>query len=177
MDKRFLPSPTKKKRLFLAMLKITLHVFFILLFPFATYAQETIKNEPDGHFILTPTNNPKIVANYPLTENFLEKMEKAKQKIINLPPELQTSHTENDHSIEGLIAFVSSRPHLKEILDNNGLTPKDYVIGFIALQATLIAVTALEDTDAFFDETTTVFQDNLKFGQKHINRIRAFLDY
>ncbi|AQX20554.1 hypothetical protein BWD162_014670 [Bartonella sp. WD16.2] len=156
------------------MLKFALYVFFILLFPFATYAQKTITNETDYHSVLIPILPSNIVTNYPLTEDFLVKMEQIKIEVAKLPIEPDAPGTGNDNSIEGLIASVSSRPKLAGVLEKNNITPKDYVIGFMALQATLAVISALEDNDNF-DEKITLSQSNLEFGQKHINRIRALL--
>ncbi|AQX31507.1 hypothetical protein BscR1v2_016040 [Bartonella schoenbuchensis R1] len=156
------------------MLKLALYVFFILLSPFATYAQKTMANETDYHSVITSTLPSNIVANYPLTENFLVKMEQIKIEVANLPAEPDAPGTGNDNSIEGLVASVSGRPKLAGVLEKHNITPRDYVIGFMALQATLAAVSALEDNDNF-DEKITLSQSNLEFGQKHINRIRALL--
>lgn len=46
----------------------------------------------------------------------------------------------------------------------------------MALQATLAAIIALEDKEIFLGGKNTISLDNLKFGQKHIDRIRAILD-
>ncbi|ENN90139.1 hypothetical protein [Bartonella bovis] len=157
------------------MLKFILYVLFILLLPLSTYAQKTITNETDYHSILTPIPSSNIVANYPLTEDFLVKMEQIKTEVVNLPPEPDAPGTGNDNSIEGLIASVSGRPKLTSVLEKNNITPKDYVIGFMALQTTLAVVSALEDNDNF-EEKITLSKNNLEFGQKYINRIRALLD-
>lgn len=117
-----------------------------------------------------------IITNYPLTENFLSKMEHAQKEIRELPLGLTTLTIENDRSISSLITFVSNHTKLKHILEKNGLTPKDYVFGFMALQATLDAISSLDDKDALLDEAIPVPRRNLKFGKKYINRIRSILD-
>ncbi len=46
----------------------------------------------------------------------------------------------------------------------------------MALQATLAAIIAFEDKEILFNEKNTISLDNLNFGQKYIDRIRAILD-
>ncbi|WP_332059963.1 hypothetical protein [Bartonella sp. CB74] len=156
------------------MFKLALRFFFLFLF--VIYVQLTTAKETNNNFVLSPTSNQNIIANYPLTENLLSKIEKIQKEIENLPSALEAPDTGNDNSIEGLIAFVSNQSKLSNILKENNLTPKDYVIGLMTLQATLAAIIALEDKKFFFDEKNIVSPNNLKFGQKNINRIRAILD-
>ncbi|WP_409362180.1 hypothetical protein ACRPOS_008545 [Bartonella heixiaziensis] len=156
------------------MFKLVLCLLF--LFPFLTYVQITMANGTDNQFVFSPISNPNIVANYPLTEDLLSKIEHLKKEIEDLPPEPEASNTGNDNSIEGLIASISARPKLMDLLRKHNLSPKDYVIGLIALQATLAAIIAFEDKEILFNEKNTISLDNLNFGQKYIDRIRAILD-
>ncbi|MCZ2203521.1 hypothetical protein [Bartonella sp. A05] len=75
--------------------------------------------------ILDSLDNPNIVANYPLTEDFLVKMEKIKKDIEHLPSKPEAPNTGNDNSIEGLITSISGRPLLSSILKKHNLIPKD----------------------------------------------------
>ncbi|GAA5104348.1 hypothetical protein GCM10023261_02540 [Bartonella jaculi] len=147
-----------------------------LFFLFIAYAQITMAKGTDNQFILSPIGNPNTVANYPLTEDFLSKIEQLKKEIEDLPPEPEASNTGNDNSIEELIASISNQQKIMDLLRKNNLTPKDYVIGLMALQATLAAIIALEDKEILFSGKNTISLDNLKFGQKYIDRIRAILD-
>ncbi|EJF79228.1 Uncharacterised protein [Candidatus Bartonella washoeensis] len=156
------------------MLKFILRLFPFFLF--IAYVQITMAEGTDNQFVLSLSSNPNIVANYPLTEDLLSKIEQLKKEIEDLPPEPETSNTGNDNSIEGLIASISARPKLTELLRKNNLSPKDYVIGVMALQATLAAIIDIEDKKILFNEKNTISLDNLKFGQKYIDRIRAILD-
>ncbi|WP_345114064.1 hypothetical protein [Bartonella jaculi] len=156
------------------MLKFVLRLF--LFFLFIAYAQITMAKGTDNQFILSPIGNPNTVANYPLTEDFLSKIEQLKKEIEDLPPEPEASNTGNDNSIEELIASISNQQKIMDLLRKNNLTPKDYVIGLMALQATLAAIIALEDKEILFSGKNTISLDNLKFGQKYIDRIRAILD-
>lgn len=158
------------------MLKFSLRLFFVFLF--ITHAQKAITKNTDDYFILAPINinNPNSVTNFPLTEDFLVKIEQIKKDLENLPSEPEAPNTGNDNSIEGLIASVSARPQLSSVLEKNNITPKDYVIGVTALQATLAAVSSIEYKDPFPNETAAISKNNLKFEQKYINRIRALLD-
>ncbi|WP_375619183.1 MULTISPECIES: hypothetical protein [unclassified Bartonella] len=91
----------------------------------------------DNQFVLSPRSNQNIVANYPLTEDFLSKREQLKREIEDLLPEPGASNTRNDNSIEGLTASISAILKLMDLLRKHNLSPKDQVIGLIALQATL----------------------------------------
>jgi len=125
---------------------------------------------------LAPIFVPSPVANYALDEPFLKKIEAVQAEISTLPAEPAPPATGNDNSIDGLVASVAGRPKLVAILTKNGLDPKNYVIGTMALKASLAAAAAMDDKDAIFDDTTTVSKQNLEFGKKYIDRIRKLFD-
>ena len=62
------------------------------------------------------------------------------------------------------------------ILKKNALEAKDYVVGYLALQASLAAASSLEDQDVIFDDSTTVSKENLEFGKQFADRIRKVLE-
>lgn len=95
------------------MFKFVLRLLF--LFPL-TYVQITMANGTDNKFFLSSSSNPNIVTNYPLTEDFLSKIEQIKKETEDLPPEPEAPNTGNDNSIEGLIASISARPKLTDLL-------------------------------------------------------------
>ncbi|MCZ2327923.1 hypothetical protein [Bartonella sp. F02] len=157
------------------MLKFSLNLFFIFFF-LLTSSHKGGANSTDNNFVSAPIKNLSIVENFPLTEDFLSKIEQIQKEIKNLPSESITPYAENDNSINGLVAYVSAQQKLSDILEKNNISPKDYVIGLMALQITLATVSALENEDYFFDKKTTLSQSNVEFGKKHISRIRTILD-
>ncbi|WP_208435494.1 hypothetical protein [Bartonella phoceensis] len=153
------------------MFKSLLPLFF--LFTFVICTKGIIAKETEHQFEF-----PYIVANYSLTENFLLKMEKITKECENLPPELKATNTIYNHSIEGIIDFISHKPKLMYILRKNDITPKEFAIGSLALRATLIILTrdiSFEKEGISFDEKNAVVLDNLEFGKKHMYRIFSVL--
>ncbi|WP_375628051.1 hypothetical protein [Bartonella sp. TT67HLJMS] len=156
-----------------------------LLFLFVIYTQLTMakEKETDKQFEF-----PHIIANYTLTEDLLLKMEQINKEVCeSSPSESKVSDTEkesdieieHDHSIEGFVASISNQPKLMNILRKNNITPKDFAIGTLALQATLTTVLAplelLKEDGISFDEKNTVVSNNLEFGKKYMYRILAIL--
>ncbi|GAA5096477.1 hypothetical protein [Bartonella acomydis] len=140
-------------------------LYFLFLFSFALHAQET-----DNHFSLSP-----LVANYPLTKEFLLKLETIAKECKNLPPEtakIENNPTIHNEHIEKYIAYISRKPGLVNILRENNLTPKDFVVGHLALQATLNVLTSKETS---FHEQNTVSSSNIEFAKKHMYRIIKIL--
>lgn len=140
---------------------------FLFLFSFASYAQKT-NNDP----LTSP-----LVVNYPLTEDFLLKLEKIAKECQNLPPEPETTKTENDSTthddnIEGYISYISGKAKLMNLLKENNLTPKDFVVGHLALQATLNALT---DEENSLRKQDIISSSNLEFAKEHMYRIIKIL--
>ena len=75
-----------------------------------------------------------------------------------------------------VIKTISKDERVMNILKKNELEPKDYVVGYLALQASLAAASSLEDQDAIFDDSTTVSKENLEFGKQFADRIRKVLE-
>ncbi|WP_375619182.1 MULTISPECIES: hypothetical protein [unclassified Bartonella] len=155
------------------MFKLVLRLFF--LFIFVTYAQVTMAKKTGNQF-----DFPYIIANYSLTEDFLSKIEEiGKECDKDLLPSQKPYNTKYDNSIEGLIASISAKPKLKDLLRKHNLSPKEFVIGLTALQVTLIILTDgienLKKEGFSFDKKNTVVSDNLEFGKKHTYRILKVL--
>lgn len=147
------------------MLKFTL--CFLFLFPFISYAQEA-KEKTDNNFFTSP-----VIANYSLTEDFLLKLEKIGEECKNLSPEQEITDTQNDvishdDTIEGYITSISRKSKLMRILKENNLTPKDFVVGLLTLQTTLIMLTNEEYPS---EKQNIISSSNLEFGKKHMYRI------
>ncbi|EJF83415.1 hypothetical protein MCU_01100 [Bartonella elizabethae Re6043vi] len=144
---------------------------FLLLFPFISYAQEK-KQETDNPPLISP-----LIANYPLTEDLLLKLEKIENECKNLPPEPETKNTksdfttDNDH-IEGYVAYISSKRELVNILRENNFTPKDFVVVLLALQATLNVLTNEENS---IYNPKIIPSSNIEFAKKHMYRIIKIL--
>lgn len=145
----------------------------------STYAfaeDSATQNDKQNEFYLSPTGNPKIVAEYPLKEEFLSKMENVQKEMADASIRLSEAETGNDGSIDGLVKTLSKDQRVMAILNKNALEPKDYVVGYLALQASLAAASSLDDQDAIFDDSTTVSKENLEFGKQYADRIRKLLE-
>lgn len=148
-----------------------------LLVPTVAFSEDTAKqNDKQNEFYLSPTGNPKIVAEYPLNEEFLQKMENIQKELADASITLSEAETGNDGSIDGLVATLSKNQKVMAILTKNSLAPKDYIVGYLALQAALAAASSLDDQDAIFDDSTTVSKENLEFGKHYADRIRLLLE-
>ncbi|PIT70174.1 hypothetical protein [Bartonella tribocorum] len=151
------------------MFKLALCLLF--LFPFVSYAQEQ-KQETDK---LSFTS--ALIANYLLTEDLLVKLEKIEKKCKNLsqdPEKISTkkySTTDSD-SIENDIAYISSKQGLVNILKENNLTPKDFIIALHSLQETLIVLTNGESSTY---EKNAISSSNIEFAKNHMYRMIKIL--
>ncbi|WP_245256472.1 hypothetical protein [Bartonella tamiae] len=148
----------------------------MIFFSVNSFAQNDETHSKKEEFYLAPIHNPAMIANYPLNEAFLTKMEIVQREMTNQSVYLTVQETGNDVSINGLISAIEKNEKISTILKNNGLSPNDYIVGYMALQAALAAASSAEDKDAIFDETTTVSPQNLEFGKKNTDRIRQLLE-
>lgn len=149
----------------------------LLSVPAYAFAEDTAKqNNKQNEFYLSPAGNPKIVAEYSLKEEFLTKMENIQKEMSDASIRLSEAETGNDGSIDGLVKTLSNDQRVMTILNKNAVEPKDYVVGYLALQASLAAASSLDDEDAIFDESTTVSKENLEFGKQYADRIRKLLE-
>ncbi|WP_375617445.1 MULTISPECIES: hypothetical protein [unclassified Bartonella] len=151
------------------MFKLLLCFFFI--FPFASYAQEKKQEIDDLSFI------PTFIANYPLTEDLLLKLEKIKIECKNLSSEPEQTNKKSDFNnyndnIEKYAAYISNNPKLVNILKENNITPKEFVIAHLALQATLYVLTN-EGNSTY--EKNFLPPSNIEFAKEHMYRIIKIL--
>ncbi len=173
----------EKKTVFLSNLEFGKKHMYRILAVESKICNPTKKKETANKF-----NFPHVIANYILTEDLLFKMEQInKEECENSPPESKVSNTEkasdieieHDDSIERLVASISNQPKLMNILRKNNITPKDFAIGTIALQATLTMLLAplelLKKEGISFDEKNTVVSNNLEFGKKYMYRMLVAL--
>lgn len=155
------------------MIKRTVLALLLFSMPLSQSAGAQEKNN-DIPFSMVRTQDAREVTNFKLTEEFLTKMEKTQQELLQLPVEPDPPGTGDDDTIEGLTASIEGRPRLMELLKKNGITANGYVVGSMALSASLAAAMA-ENEDQFFDESRTVTVENLAFGKKYADRIRTLL--
>ncbi|WP_375611337.1 MULTISPECIES: hypothetical protein [unclassified Bartonella] len=151
------------------MFKLLLCFFFI--FPFVSYAQEKKQEIDDPSFI------PPFIANYPLTEDILLKLEKIKAECRNLSSEPEQTNTKSDLStyddnIEKYASYIFNNPKLVNILKENNITPKDFVVAHLALQATLYVLTDEENSTY---EKNSLPARNIEFAKEHMYRIIKIL--
>ncbi|WP_375703193.1 hypothetical protein [Bartonella sp. AD13SXNS] len=146
-------------------------LFFFFIFPFVSYAQET-KQETDKPSFTSP-----LIANYLLTEDLLLKLEKIEKECKNLSQNLKKTHTKrysttDSDSIENDIAYISNKQGLVNILRENNLTPKDFIIALRALQASLIVLTNEENSTY---EKNAISSSNIEFSKNHMYRMIKIL--
>ncbi|WP_019223047.1 hypothetical protein [Bartonella rattaustraliani] len=151
------------------MFKIALCLLF--LFPFVSYAQEK-KQETDK-----PSFASSLIANYLLTENLLLKLEKIEKEYKNLSQNSEKTRTKIYHptdndNIENNIAYISSKQGLVNILRENDITPKDFIIALQALRETLIVLTHEENSTY---EKNAISSSNIEFAKNHMYRIIKIL--
>ncbi|WP_375614054.1 hypothetical protein [Bartonella sp. AC151YNML] len=153
------------------MFKLLLCFFFI--FPFASYAQEK-KQEIDELSFISP-----FIANYPLTEDLLLKLEKIEKECKNLLPETKNNLISYDSSIhssiENYTTYISSKPKLVNILKENNITPKDFASGTLALKEISTLLIFVPEKE-YSTEKNTIFLNNLEFVKKHFFKATILLD-
>lgn len=148
-----------------------LALYFLFFFTFISYAQEQ-KQETD-----TPSFTSSFIANYLLTEDLLVKLEKIEKECKNLsqyPEKTSTKKysTADSDSIENDIAHISSKQGFVNILRENNLTPKDFIIALRTLQETLI-VLINEESSTY--EKNTISSSNIEFAKNHMYRMIRIL--
>jgi len=119
----------------------------------------------------------KEIANFLLTESFLDKMEKIQGELVELPIESEEGATGDDLTVNGLTQAIETRPLVLAVLRRHQMAVRDYVVGSIALSNALLAVVAEEieegEETSFLDESVEVLPENLEFGRQYVDRIRA----
>jgi len=152
-------------------------IFVFILQGFAAFtslAQEmdqTPENEKTiSNYAIARALDAKLIANFPLDEDFLLKIENIRQDMTKLPIEAEADG-ENDTTIKGLTRAVEARPHLMAILEKYQMTASDYVVGAMALSNALSA--AVEEDATEFDDPPNISAANLAFGKRYLERIRA----
>ncbi|WP_039759468.1 hypothetical protein [Bartonella queenslandensis] len=151
------------------MFKIALCLLF--LFPLVSYAQEK-KQKTE-----MPSFASLLIANYLLTEDLLLKLEKIEKEYKNLSQNSEKTgtksyHTTDSDSIEDEIAYISSKQGLVNILRENNLTPKDFIIALRALQETLIVLIHEENSTY---EKNAISSSNIEFAKNHMYRMIKIL--
>jgi len=126
---------------------------------------------------ITKALETQDIANFPLTEAFLSKMEKIQAELVELPIEGEADASGDDLTISGLQQAIKARPLVMAVLDRHDMAVGDYVLGSMALSNALLAAVASEsgqeEETLFFDEPVIVSPENLAFGRAYADRIRA----
>lgn len=147
---------------------------FLFLFPFASYAQEKTDND---------SLISSFIANYPLTEDLLLKLEKIARECKSLSPESKTANSKNNpitydssiySSIENYTAYISKKTRLIHILEKNDLTAKDFAVStLILLEISMLLTFAPEKEHSL--EKNIISTNNFEFSKKHFYRIYTLL--
>jgi len=158
---------------------ITALAFILLMMVKATaLAQQLPPRLPKlSDYEISRTLEMQEIANFPLTEAFLEKMEKIQAELVDLPIAGDEDATGDDLSVHGLTQAIEARPQVKIILEHYEMKVRDYVLGSMALSNALLAA-VIEENEAeenalFFDEPLVISPENRAFGLAFADRIRA----
>ncbi|WP_375665088.1 hypothetical protein [Bartonella sp. TT121SHDZB] len=122
---------------------------------------------------------PPLIANYPLTEDFLLKLEKIEKECKKLLPEtknhLITYDSSIHSSIENYTTYISNKPKLVNILKENNITPKDFAAGTLALKEISTLLIFVPEKE-YSTEKNTIFLNNLEFVKKHFYKATILLE-
>lgn len=132
------------------------------------YAQDIIA-------LPAPEEPAAAVNNFPLTIEFLEKMERIHPQLTEL--EVTATQEESkivDPSIASMIQSLESRPVVMEILKKEDISARDYILGYMAVLNSLGAAEA-GDEEQIIDETQYINPDHIAFGKKYAERIREMI--
>jgi|GEM_PF-3710599 len=119
----------------------------------------------------TDPNSPvNVIADYPLNEAVLAKLEKIHGEIINLADTGDDNDSDEDISggVDVLVKAMEKSPDVMEILGRNLMSARDYVTGMQAAANALAAASGVGGRH--------ISPDNKAFGQKYADRIRAMLE-
>jgi len=160
------------------MLRLFLTFAFIVL-PFGGQAQQVPQRIPKlSDYEITKVLEAKEIANFTLTESFLDKMEKIQAELVELPIEGEEDATGDDLTVNGMTQAIKARPRVLAVLNSHQMAVRDYVLGSMALSNALLAVVAQEaaqsgEEEPFLEERVEVSPENLEFGRQFADRIRA----
>ncbi len=122
-----------------------------------------------------PEEPAAAVNSFPLTEEFLAKMEKIHPQLVEL--EVTATQEESkivDPSIASMIQSLESRPVVVEILKKEDINARDYILGYMAVLNSLGAAEA-EDEEQMIDETQHINPEHIAFGKRYAERIREMI--
>lgn len=122
-----------------------------------------------------PEEPTAAVNNFKLTEEFLAKMETIQPQLLSLDVTPTPEETRIvDPSIASMIASLESRPAVVKILEKEGITARDYILGYMALLNSLGAAEGA-DEETMIDETKNINPEHVAFGKKYAERIRNMI--
>jgi len=158
-------------------IKVTLVFFALMIVVFCVQAQQTQPHLPKlSDYEITKILDNQEIAHFPLTETFLDKMERIQAELIELPIEIEENASGDDLTVIGLIRAIEARPMVMNILANYDMEVRDYVLGSMALSNALLASIEAENEEEevlFLDEPVFASPENLDFGRRYADRIRA----
>lgn len=124
---------------------------------------------------VAPRAVPSEVNNFKLSVEFLIKLENIHKQLATM----QLSATEEEGrdpnpSFDKMVASIEARPQVVEVLKSQGVTPRDYIIGYFALMSSLAAADA-EEEEQLVDELKDLNPEHLAFGKQYGERIRELI--
>jgi len=152
-------------------LLLAFSVIFHALLSLSPIMVEQAHAAKNSNYTIAKAIDAKLIANFPLDENFLTKIENVRKDMANLPIEEEVADGDNDITIRGLTKAVEARPRLIAILEKHQMTANDYVIGAMALANVLAALIEEDASDLTVEHKISI--DNMAFGKKYLARIRA----
>jgi len=162
------------------MFKQGFFVFALIIVPlWGTASESMLKPQPRlpelSDYEIARALEAQEIANFPLTETFLAKMERIQAELVELPIEQEPDATGDDLTVTGLTHAIEARPLVLAVLERHQMAVRDYVSGSMALSNALLAVIAAqsEEEEIFFDEQVLVSPENIEFGRQYADRIRA----
>jgi len=124
---------------------------------------------------ITQALEAQEIANFPLDEAFLDKIEKIQAELVELPIEADRQSSGDDLTVSGLTHAIEAHPEILALLKRHDIGARDYVLGKLALSNALLAAIMADDQEEelFFDEPVFSSPENLEFGRQYADRIRA----
>lgn len=124
---------------------------------------------------VTPPETPAEVNAFPLTEDFLSKMEKAQIELSKLETSALSEEDQSiDPTLDSMTADIHTKPEVMAVLNRTGIEPRAYIVGYFALMSSLAAAEA-ENEPQMIDELKDINPQHLVFGKQYRDRIQQLL--
>src|SRR5579883_3216299 len=120
----------------------------------------------------------KELYNYVLTMDKVQKLgnaTKEMQEVARKHPEFNEGHGADAKNLDEMVAKIQKYPEITSILSKNGLTPREYAVGFFTLMQASMAV-GFKKSGTYKDYPPKMLQlvskQNLDFVDQHFDEIK-----